>query len=97
LIAALQHAATAGNLTAANSLQARLRPLWQAVDRDGTAAALKQALCLRHRPISAAVRLPLVDIEPEVGVAIEKALEILHQENSAQHAALPTSLACPQP
>lgn len=89
LIAALQHAATAGNLTAANSLQARLRPLWQALDRDGTAAALKQALTVSHRLIDAAVRLPLVGVEPDVGAAIESALEMLHQENCGAGTATP--------
>ena len=81
LTAALQHAAAAGNLAAANSLQRRLVPLWQALARDGTAAALKQALCLGDRSTAAAVRLPLVGVEPRTEVEIRAALATLLAEN----------------
>lgn len=75
LTAALQHAAAAGNLSAATCLQRRLQPLWHALARDGTAAALKAALSLEARAVRSDVRLPLVGIELSTETAIREALE----------------------
>ncbi len=80
LTAALLHAAAAGNLAAAASLQDRLRPLWQALALDGTAAAIKHALCLQDRPVAATVRLPLVDVDATTEAALSGALEGLVAE-----------------
>ncbi|MBZ5761407.1 MULTISPECIES: 4-hydroxy-tetrahydrodipicolinate synthase [Rhizobium] len=76
--AAVQHQAAAGNLAAALSLQQRLLPLWQALAAESIPATLKQAMHLDGRPVSTAVRLPLVSVEPETETAIRDALTLLH-------------------
>lgn len=82
LVAALQHAAIAGNLPAASALLSRLLPLFRALARESGPAAIKQALSLLGRS-GADVRLPLVDVEPEAASELSAALAALQLDGSA--------------
>jgi 4-hydroxy-tetrahydrodipicolinate synthase len=73
LTMALNHALATGNQQSAQSLQERLSPLFQALEREPSPAAIKYGLSLL-RGISDDVRLPLTPIVAETTAAIRMAL-----------------------
>ena len=77
LFCAMQHAATAGNLSAVPILGERLRPLFQALSRECEPAVVKHALYI-VRGMGADVRLPLVGIDPATEAMILSALASAH-------------------
>jgi 4-hydroxy-tetrahydrodipicolinate synthase len=73
LTVALHQALATGNQQSAQSLQERLSPLFQALEREPSPAAIKYGLSLL-RGISDDVRLPLTPIVAETTAAIRMAL-----------------------
>lgn len=73
LTVALHQALATGNLQSAQSLQERLSPLFQALEREPSPPAIKYGLSLL-RGISDDVRLPLTPIVAETTAAIRMAL-----------------------
>ncbi|QRM56900.1 4-hydroxy-tetrahydrodipicolinate synthase [Sinorhizobium sp. BG8] len=76
LFAAMHSALRTGNVDAAYALQARLNPLVQALEKEGTPAAIKHALSL-VLPLSAEVRLPITAAALETQAEIRMALSSL--------------------
>jgi len=69
----MQHAAAAGNLAAMSVLDARLRPVFQALSSESEPAAVKHALHIL-RGMRPDVRLPLVGVDLATDLLIQEAL-----------------------
>ncbi|TIX89405.1 4-hydroxy-tetrahydrodipicolinate synthase [Rhizobium sp. P44RR-XXIV] len=85
LFQSMQHSAACGHISAAQSIDERLQPLFNALARESEPATIKHALSL-VRYIAADVRLPLVGVANETATAIQAALAQFQADGSGRFA-----------
>lgn len=87
LCAALQESCLRGDLAAAQTLDADLLPLVEALALETNPGPVKYALSLVRRGIEPSLRLPLVPVEPATAAAIRRGLDAVTQTYSSRAAA----------